>query len=328
MLCTLRRTLALGGLFGALVSSIQGQVADPTFPVNGTQDKGLVATLLEHATIHVDAGTTMENATLVMHNGRIVAVGPDGETSHAGPAVRVDMTGLYLYPSFVDLNSDFGTPEVQDAGWSRTPQDLSDKKGAYGWNEAVRPETSAAAAFDPDAETAERLRKSGVGAVLTHVNDGVVRGTGAVVLPLEDAREALLKPKATFHMSFRKGSSSQNYPSSLMGATALLRQTHLDAAWYEEASAKGQAGSQPVSRGVCRSPKPAEGVSSGTLEGRLAGGCGARRIWRQPTHCGGQRPRLPTRSGVERSRRSHGHSGQVSRGLRRIRPVPCPSCGA
>ena len=27
-----------------------------------------------------------------------------------------------------------------------------------------------------------------------------------------------------------------------MGATALLRQTHLDAAWYEEASAKGQAG--------------------------------------------------------------------------------------
>ncbi|HAY57079.1 MAG TPA: amidohydrolase, partial [Flavobacteriales bacterium] len=72
--------------------------------------------------------------------------------------------------------------------------------------------------------------------------DGVVRGTGAVVLPLEDAREALLKPEATFHMSFRKGSSSQNYPSSLMGATALLRQTHLDAAWYEEASAKGQAG--------------------------------------------------------------------------------------
>ena len=242
MLCTLRRTLALGGLLGAFVSSIQGQVADPTFPVNGTHDKGLVATLLEHATIHVDAGTTMENATLVMHNGRIVAVGPDGETSHAGPAVRVDMTGLHLYPSFVDLNSDFGTPEVQDAGWSRTPQDLSDKKGAYGWNEAVRPETSAAAAFDPDAETAERLRKSGVGAVLTHVNDGVVRGTGAVVLPLEDAREALLKPEATFHMSFRKGSSSQNYPSSLMGATALLRQTHLDAAWYEEASAKGQAG--------------------------------------------------------------------------------------
>ena len=127
--CTLRRTLALGGLLGALVSSIQGQVADPTFPVNGTHDKGLVATLLEHATIHVDAGTTMENATLVMHNGRIVAVGPDGETSHAGPAVRVDMTGLHLYPSFVDLNSDFGTPRSRMRVGHAPPKTSATRKG-------------------------------------------------------------------------------------------------------------------------------------------------------------------------------------------------------
>ena len=192
---------------------VSAQTTDPTFPVNGIHDKGLVATVLEHATVHVDATTTLEDGTVVLHRGHIVAVGPSATTRFGGPSMTLDMTGLHVYPSFIDVHSAFGTPEVQSAGWSRTPQDLSDKKGAYGWNQAVRPETDAAAVFAPSAETAKSLREAGFGAVLTHVQDGVVRGTGAVVLPLEDPREALLSPSASFHMSFRKGSSSQNYPA-------------------------------------------------------------------------------------------------------------------
>ena len=245
-------SLLLASVVGALtlavsIPHLQAQTTDPTFPVNGTHDKALVATVLEHATVHLDAETTLEDGTVILHRGRIVAAGPSATTLFDGPAMRLDMTGLHLYPSFVDIHSDLGTPEVQSAGWSRTPQDLSDKKGAYGWNEAVRPETSAAAVFDPSADAAKALRKAGFGAVLTHVQDGVVRGTGAVVLPLEDPREALLAADASFHMSFRKGSSSQNYPSSLMGATALLRQTHLDAAWYAEAAPRGMAGGTNLS---------------------------------------------------------------------------------
>ena len=235
------------GALALVTVPVSAQTTDPTFPVNGTHDKALVATVLEHATVHVDATTTLEDGTVVLHRGRIVAVGPSATTRFGGPSMTLDMTGLHVYPSFIDVHSAFGTPEVQSAGWSRTPQDLSDKKGAYGWNQAVRPETNAAAVFDPSAETAKSLREAGFGAVLTHVQDGVVRGTGAVVLPLEDPREALLSPSASFHMSFRKGSSSQNYPSSLMGATALLRQTHLDAAWYAQAAPQGAAGGTNLS---------------------------------------------------------------------------------
>ena len=230
-----------------ITSSMSAQTTDPTFPVNGTFDKALVATVLEHATVHLDAETTLQDGTVVLHRGRIVAAGPSATTTFDGPAMRLDMTGLHLYPSFVDVHSDLGTPEVQSAGWSRTPQDLSDKKGAYGWNEAVRPETSAAAVFDPSEDATEALRKAGFGAVLTHVQDGVVRGTGAVVMPLEDPREALLASDVSFHMSFRKGSSSQNYPNSLMGATALLRQTHLDAEWYAQAAPRGMSGGTNLS---------------------------------------------------------------------------------
>ena len=137
---------------------LQAQTSDPTFPVNGTHDKALVATVLEHATVHLDATTVVEDGTVILHRGRIVAAGPSATTSFDGPAMRLDMTGLHLYPSFVDVHSDLGTPEAQSAGWSRTPQDLSDKKGAYGWNEAVRPEMSAAAVFDPSADAAKALR--------------------------------------------------------------------------------------------------------------------------------------------------------------------------
>ena len=188
--------LSLIWAFALAMPKTKAQTSDPTFPVNGTYNKTLVATLLEHATVHVDAQTILEDGTLVMHRGRIVAVGPSSTTSFDGPTMRLDMHGLHLYPSFVDLHSDLGTPQVQSAGWSRTPQDVSDKKGAYGWNEAVRPETSAAAVFDPSFESTKTLRRAGFGALLTHVQDGVVRGTGAVVLPLENPREALIAPKA------------------------------------------------------------------------------------------------------------------------------------
>ena len=157
------------------VTSLHAQTTDPTFPVNGTHDKALVATVLEHATVHLDAETILEDGTVILHRGRIVAAGPAATTSFDGPAMRLDMTGLHLYPSFVDIHSDLGTPEAQSAVWSRTPQDLSDKKGAYGWNEAVRPRRLPRLCSIPQ-DAAKALRKAGFGAVLTHVQDGVVRG--------------------------------------------------------------------------------------------------------------------------------------------------------
>jgi hypothetical protein len=43
----------------------------------------------------------------------------------------------------------------------------------------------------------------------------------------------ILKDKASAHYSFSKGTSTQSYPSSMMGSIALLRQTYLDAQWYK-----------------------------------------------------------------------------------------------
>ncbi|PCJ81669.1 MAG: amidohydrolase [Bacteroidetes bacterium] len=230
--------------FSITISAQTPAVPSSTFPVNGTIDKHIVKTVLEHATIHVDANTVLEDATLVLFRGQIEAINP---LSISGPAVRLDLSGYHLYPSFVDLHSSYGLPKVKPGEWSRTPQYESNVKGAYGWNQAIRPEIDAAQKFVPNAKSAKLLREAGFGAVLTHVPDGIVRGTGALVMPVDDARQAVLRPLATSHFSFRKGSSRQSYPSSLMGATALLRQTFYDAVWYESASKLDLAGGTNLS---------------------------------------------------------------------------------
>ena len=222
----------------AATAMVHSTTAQETFPVNGVVNKQLVRTALEHATVHVSSTEVIEDATVVFYQGRIEAVGLSSVIQVNGPVIRHDLNGLHVYPSFVDIHSDYAMPEAQREGWGRGPQDLSDKKGAFGWNEAVRPETRAADVFDPSEAEADRsaYQKGGFGAVVSHVQDGIVRGTGALVALSEDSRRALLQPEASAHYSFRKGTSSQDYPRSLMGSTALLKQTFFDANWYADAS--------------------------------------------------------------------------------------------
>ena len=83
------------------------------------------------------------------------------------------------------------------------------------------------------------MRDLGFGTVLTHQKDGIARGTGVLVtLANEKENLVLIKEKASAHYSFNKGTSTQSYPSSMMGDIALLRQTYLDAQWYKSKPAK------------------------------------------------------------------------------------------
>lgn len=232
-MCLARLCLLLGGL-------LTGNIiyAQETFPVNGIADKREGCYAFVKATIVKNATTTLSNATLVIRNGKIVSVG-------TGPApkdaVVIDCEGKYIYPSFVDLYSDYGTQPVKKAvgGFRADPQFLSATKGAYGWNQAIKSEVNAATIFNTDETTAKTLREAGFGTVLTHQQDGIARGTGALVtLTSGSENKALIREKASAQYSFDKGSSTQNYPGSPMGSIALLRQTYLDAQWYKTRPAK------------------------------------------------------------------------------------------
>ena len=210
--------------------------AQPTFPENGTVDPRHGYYAFTNATIVKDGSATITNGTLVIKDGKIAAVGA-GLTVPPG-AVEVDCKSKYIYPSFIDIYTDYGTPQrqqqAQGFNFFGQPQLETNTKGPFGWNQAIKSDVDVYKVFNVNDAVAKPLREAGFGTVLTHVKDGVARGTGAVVtLANEKENLVIIKEKASAHYSFNKGSSSQSYPSSMMGYIALLRQSYLDAAWYK-----------------------------------------------------------------------------------------------
>ena len=212
--------------------------AQVTFPENGISDPRHGHYAFTNATILKDATTTLTNGTLVIKDGKIIAVGNNIKVP-AG-AVEVDCKGKYIYPSFIDIYSDYGTPQRPATtggggfNFNQAPQLETAVKGPYGWNQALKSDVDVYKVFSVNDATAKPLREAGFGSVLTHVKDGVARGTGAVVtLANEKENLVIIKEKASAHYSFNKGTSTQSYPSSMMGYIAMLRQTYLDASWYK-----------------------------------------------------------------------------------------------
>lgn len=221
----------------ALVLSATFLFAQQTYPVNGSYDirPGLYA--FTNANIVVNANQTISNGVLLIKDKIIQSVGT-GTTIPKGYVV-IDLKGKYIYPSLIDAFTTYGINETQRAGGAgfggaRQSIFTSTKKGAYNWNEAIRPETEVKNIFAMDAKKADDMRKAGFGSVNVVNRDGIARGTSAAV-SLSDASENLvmLKDQTAANYSFSKGTSSNDYPTSLMGSIALLRQTYLDANWYK-----------------------------------------------------------------------------------------------
>jgi len=206
--------------------------AQETFPVNGVQDKQHIYYAFTNVKIFVDYQTTIENGTLLIKDGMIEKAGADVFLPKG--AVIYDMKGRFIYPSLIDIYTTYGMPVIEKKKRVWAPQMQSKTKGAFNWNQAIKPETDASKLFTVDAKGAEEMRKMGFGAVLSFQKDGIARGSSVFVLLGEGKENQLIiKSRASAHYSFSKGSSTQSYPSSLMGTIALLRQTYLDADWYK-----------------------------------------------------------------------------------------------
>ena len=217
-----------------LVFSASMLFAQQSYPVNGTFDNrpGLFA--FTNANIVVNANKTISNGTLLVKGQTIEAVGT-GTTVPKGYVV-IDLKGKYIYPSLIDAFSSYGVAEpARPTGGFGGRQSIfvSTKKGAYNWNEAIRPETEVRAIFGNDDKKAEELRKIGFGSVNVVNRDGIVRGTSAAVtLSNERENQNIIKGETAANFSFNKGTSKNDYPTSLMGSIALLRQTYYDGEWY------------------------------------------------------------------------------------------------
>lgn len=208
--------------------------AQATYPAGSIRDnEAAVYTLYSKARVH-QAGKKAAKQDILVYEDKIASIGASGSLSIPDNTRVIDLDGLEIYPSFLDLHQSYGMPKAERSERGAKPQyERSTNRPGY-WNEAVHPDYSAASFFAPDVEAAKNLRAMGIGLSLSIPHDGVARGRSALVLTGDGkAEELLVKNDPCAHFSFEKGNSSQEYPRSLMGGIALLRQAILDARWYK-----------------------------------------------------------------------------------------------
>ncbi|WP_299123892.1 amidohydrolase family protein [uncultured Winogradskyella sp.] len=205
--------------------------AQDYFPSNsGVKSKNSNYTAFTNATIHVSPTEVIENGTLLIKEGKVVGVG--NSVNIPKNTTKVDLSGKSIYPSFIDMYTTFGVKKPKRGG--NGPQYGASRSGFY-WNDHIMPEQDVMASFKYDSKSASEMHKLGFGVVNTHMPDGIVRGTGALIALNNNADNSMrvVDGESSQQLSFSKSvTSRQRYPSSIMGSMALLRQMYNDAKWY------------------------------------------------------------------------------------------------
>lgn len=206
--------------------------AQTTFPVNGPHDVKQTYFAFTNATIQVDAQTVITNGILIIKDGKIENVGSG--IAIPNDAKVIDLKGRFVYPGFIDLYSNYGL-QWNSNNKGKNEQYTNNKPGAYAWNDAIRADVNASDFFQYDEKKSNFYLECGFGSTLSGIQDGICRGTAALVCTGKAPEQKLiLNRKAAAGFSLNKGSSVQEYPGSAMGSIALIRQTYYDADWYSK----------------------------------------------------------------------------------------------
>lgn len=116
------------------------------------------------------SGPPIDNATVLLDGGKIVALG--AEVPIPEKAERVDVRGKQIYPGLIDANTQLGLIEVPTIRGSRDTNEIG----------SINPNVKAEVAFNPDSELIPVARSAGVLTVLTVPSGGTISGLSACML--------------------------------------------------------------------------------------------------------------------------------------------------
>ncbi len=260
--------------WGALVALAATMLAPVAAADDLRPDYRPAAQAIEGAKLLTMAGEPIEKGTIVVRDGVIVAIGPAVEVEVPFNAEVIDGEGLVVYPGFIDLYTTLGVPANavrSQTGPARTvpyaefalPSTPPDNR------HGLTPEFEVASVLDLTEATAEARRKQGFTALLSAPGSPIAGGQSALVgLGGQVRREAVIKSPVGLHLILRmpveppppgdpeeppavsrrrnQGIALQ-YPMSLMGVVAHLRQAMLDADYHRDRLAyyREHGGSRP-----------------------------------------------------------------------------------
>ena len=174
---------------------------------------------LTGATIHTEPGKTIFNGTVLIRNGIISSVGKNIKIPLQTSVVKMD--GKHIYAGFIE-------------SW----MDVKSKKDTASlemhWNSNMRSHLKASEFYTPNEKELDGLRKLGFTTAHLAPNGGIFQGHSSLV-------NIHKKPKVLSNdiaqvVEFKSGGwGAKEYPTSLLGAIAFIRQGLIDAKWYDKA---------------------------------------------------------------------------------------------
>ncbi len=220
-----------------------------------------VAYAIRGAKVFVNAESTIDEGTVVIRHGVIESVGSADEVAIPADAEVIDGKGLVVYPGFIDLYHVVGAPKSRERsetgpgrkipyGEFALPRTPTDNRNG------LTPEYEVATDIDLAADLIAQRRQLGFTDLLAAPGGAIATGQSALVsLSGLPRREILVKSPVALHISVRPPfdpppppgpdedpvtvrrrfqNTTIEYPMSLMGAVAHLRQAMLDAEYDNE----------------------------------------------------------------------------------------------
>ena len=174
----------------------------------------------------------IENGVVVMHNGRIAAVGGAGTAIPAGAKI-IDATGMTVYPGLIDSETRLGLTEISADRMTNDEIEMSDE---------IMPHMHVYDAFHAETALIPVTRINGI-------TNAIVAPSSQDTLPGQDSFIQLAGPSATEMLTVRDiamplnftGQQRRNqsfeqakFPFTRMGMATQLRQTFIDALDYDQ----------------------------------------------------------------------------------------------
>jgi imidazolonepropionase-like amidohydrolase len=212
-----------------LMTGLPGQIA----PVENLHEFPPRVWALTHGKVYFEPGVVLEDATILIRFGTIDTVGQN--LPLPPDATEIDLKGKSVYPGFID-------------GWWEIATNDTNRSPADHWNPKVHANLNVFDYYKPAEKDLYDFRKVGFTNAQIIPKEGIFRGQSALV-QLGDEPQALEASVAQV-VDFQYGGwGSKEYPNSLLGCIALIRQTLLDADWYRKARkifAENPEGNEPV----------------------------------------------------------------------------------
>ena len=174
---------------------------------------------LTNATVHTEPGKSIIDGTIIIRNGVIQAVGRNLKIPNQATALRMD--GKHIYAGFinglVDVSSkaDSGSLELH-------------------WNTNMRAHLKASDIFKGKKKDLDEMRSLGFTTAHITPRGGIFQGNSALIQLNENPK--VLSSNLAEVVEFKSGGwGAKEYPTSLLGAIAFIRQGLYDAKWYDRA---------------------------------------------------------------------------------------------